>query len=63
MFDKNAEKIAPGGSTKDIESFNSMVASKSPKTCQFSASGNLNSRVGCVHVVAQKKLGDITYHQ
>ena len=56
VFAQNAEKIAPGGSTKDVESFNNMVASKAPKRCHFSASGNLNSRVGCA--VAQKNLGN-----
>lgn len=56
VFINNAEKIAPGGSTKDVESFNNMVASKAPKRCHFSASGNLSSRVNCA--VAQKNLGN-----
>ncbi|KAL4229161.1 hypothetical protein ACF0H5_012199 [Mactra antiquata] len=56
VFSQNAEKIAPGGSTKEIESFNNMVASKAPKRCHFSASGNLLSRVGCA--VAQKNMGN-----
>jgi hypothetical protein len=55
-FSQNCEKIAPGGSTKDVESFNNMVASKAPKRCHFSATSNLLSRVGCA--VAQKNLGN-----
>ena len=55
-FSQNASKIAPGGSTKEVESFNSMVATKAPKRCHFSASGNLLSRVGCA--VAQKNMGN-----
>ncbi|KAL5012907.1 hypothetical protein ScPMuIL_011458 [Solemya velum] len=55
VFANNAEKIAPGGSTKDVESFNNMAAAKAPKRCHFSASGSLNSRVDCA--VVQKNIG------
>ena len=55
-FANNAEKIAPGGSTKDVESFNNMVAAKAPKRCHYSASGSLKTRVDCA--VAQKNIGN-----
>ena len=55
-FSQNSEKIAPGGSTKEIESFNNMDAAKAPKRCHFSASSNLLSRIGCA--VAQKNIGN-----
>jgi hypothetical protein len=45
-FSQNCEKIAPGSLTKDVESFNNMVASKAPKRCHFSATSNLLSHVG-----------------
>ena len=55
-FTNNSEKIAPCGSTKEVESFNYMVASKAPKRCHFSGSKNLLIRVACA--VAQKNLGN-----
>ena len=54
-FSNNADKIAPCGSTKEVESFNNMVGSKAPKRCHYSASGSLISRVECA--VAQKNIG------
>lgn len=55
IFVSNAEKIAPGGSTKDVESFNNIVASKAPKRCHYSASSSLKNRVNCA--VAEKNIG------
>ena len=52
----NSDKIAPGGSTKDVESFNNMIASKAPKRCHYSSSSSLKNRVGCA--VAHKNLGN-----
>ena len=56
VFSSNAEKIAPGGSTREVESFNNVVASKAQKRTHFSGSGNLSRRVGCA--VAQKNMGN-----
>ena len=56
IFINNAEKIAPAASTKEVESFNNMVASKAPKRLHFSGSESLSSRVNCA--VAQKNLGN-----
>ncbi|XP_070207958.1 uncharacterized protein [Littorina saxatilis] len=48
VFSQNCEKIAPGGSTKEVESFNNMVTSKAPKRCHFPATNNLvEGRVCC----------------
>lgn len=57
VFSQNAEKIAPGGSTKDVESVNNMISSKAPKQCHFSASGKFLSQVGCA--VAHRNLGNM----
>ena len=54
VFASNSDKIAPGGSTKDVESFNNMIASKAPKRCHYSSSSSLKNRVGCA--VAHKNL-------
>ncbi|XP_053391808.1 uncharacterized protein LOC128554565 [Mercenaria mercenaria] len=55
VFIKNSSKIAPGGSTKDVESFNNMVVTKAPKRCHYSASKSLSNRLNCA--VAQKNIG------
>ncbi|CAC5406555.1 unnamed protein product [Mytilus coruscus] len=41
----NAERLAPAGSTKDIESTNNIYASKAPKRFCFSKSENLKTRL------------------
>ena len=51
----NVEKIGPGASTKEVESFNNMLASKASKRCHYSASESLRNRLNCT--VAQKKAG------
>lgn len=55
VYIQNASKIAPGGSTKDVESFNNMVASKAPKRSHYSGSASLYHRTSCA--VAEKNLG------
>ncbi|XP_053388946.1 uncharacterized protein LOC128551991 [Mercenaria mercenaria] len=55
LFIQNAERIAPGGSTNDVESFNNMIASKAPKRIHYSASESILNRVACA--VAQKNEG------
>ncbi|KAH3842797.1 hypothetical protein DPMN_116301 [Dreissena polymorpha] len=55
VFIANSDKIAPGGSTKDVESFNNMVATKAPKRMYLSSSDSLLNRVACA--VAQKNDG------
>lgn len=55
VFVRNAEKIAPAASTKEVESFNNVIASKAPKRCHYSGSESLRSRVNCA--VAQKNMG------
>ncbi|CAC5378942.1 unnamed protein product [Mytilus coruscus] len=52
--EKNVNKLAPCGSTKDNESFNNMIAQKAPKNKHFCASESLESRVMCA--AAQKNL-------
>ena len=47
VFINNAEKIAPRGSTKEVESFNNMIAAKAPKRIHYSASASLINRVNC----------------
>ena len=54
-FVANVDKIAPGASTKEVESFNNMLASKAPKRYHYSASGSLKNRLSCT--VAQKNAG------
>ena len=54
IYEENAAKIAPCASTKENESFNSMVASKAPKNRHYSALGSLEARVQCA--IAQKNL-------
>jgi len=51
----NVEKIAPCASTKEVESFNNMLASKAPKRFHYSSSGSLRNRLNCT--VAQKNAG------
>ena len=51
----NSAKIAPCGSTNDVESFHNMISSKAPKVNHYAASESLQARVGCA--VAQKNLG------
>ncbi|CAC5421913.1 unnamed protein product [Mytilus coruscus] len=41
----NAERLAPAGSTKDVESTNNIYASKAPKRFCFSKCENLKTRV------------------
>ncbi|VDI69646.1 myosin V [Mytilus galloprovincialis] len=53
----NSHKLAPGGSTKDVESLNGIFASKAPKRICYSASESLKNRVSAT--VAQKNIG---YH-
>ncbi|XP_063436635.1 uncharacterized protein LOC134718073 [Mytilus trossulus] len=53
----NAHKLAPGGSTKDVESLNGIFASKAPKRICYSASESLKNRVSATE--AQKNIG---YH-
>ena len=55
-FANNSEKIAPCGSTREVESFNNMITSKAPKRCHFSETTNLALRVGCA--VSQKNMGN-----
>lgn len=55
VFVNNVEKIAPAASTKDVESFNNMIASKAPKRIHFAASSSLQNRVNCA--VAEKNIG------
>ncbi|XP_053382773.1 uncharacterized protein LOC128549640 [Mercenaria mercenaria] len=55
IFIQNAEKIAPGGSTKDVESFNNMISSKAQKRTHYSGSESLFMRTSCA--VAQKNEG------
>ncbi|XP_052075942.1 uncharacterized protein LOC127714036 [Mytilus californianus] len=51
----NAERLAPAGSTKDVESTNNIYASKAPKRFCFSKSENLKTRVSAA--VLQKNIG------
>ena len=51
----NSAKIAPYASTKDVESFNNIVASKAPKARHYAGSEALTGRVNCA--VAQKNCG------
>ena len=51
----NAAKIAPYASTKDVESFNNIVATKAPKSRHYAGSEALKGRVNCA--VAQKNCG------
>ena len=55
VFIFNVEKIAPSASTKEVESFNNMVASKAPKRCHYTGSESLRAREDCT--AAQKNLG------
>lgn len=50
----NAERLAPAGSTKDVESTNNIYASKAPKRFCFSKSENLKTRVSAA--VLQKSI-------
>ena len=53
----NVDKIAPAASTKDVESFNNMVAAKAPKCCHYSATSSVQNRFKCNCVVAEKNIG------
>ena len=56
VFINNADKIAPGGSTRDVEAFNNQIASKASKRIHYAGSGALKTRVeSCV---SRKNLGD-----
>jgi hypothetical protein len=55
VYVSNAEKIAPAASTKDVESFNNVIASKAPKRIHYSGSSSLENRVSCA--VAEKNMG------
>jgi len=55
VFIQNAARIAPGASTKDVESFNCMLACKAPKRIHYSGSQSLYIRSSCA--VAQKNVG------
>lgn len=55
VYVTNAEKIAPAASTKDVESFNNVIASKAPKRIHYSGSSSLQNRVNCA--VAEKNIG------
>lgn len=54
-FAKNAEKLAPCGSTLSNESFNNTVASKAPKARHYSGSESLDFRVKAA--TCQKNVG------
>ncbi|CAC5380286.1 unnamed protein product [Mytilus coruscus] len=54
----NAERLAPAGSPKDVESTNNIYASKAPKRFCFSKSENLKARVSAA--VLQKNIGLVT---
>ena len=51
----NAERLAPGGSTKPNESFNNIVASKNPQSRHYCSSESYSVRVGAA--TAQKNMG------
>lgn len=55
VFAKNAEKLAPLGSSQASESLNNSVGSKAPKNCYYGASESNDYRVACA--VSQKNLG------
>ncbi|CAC5392745.1 unnamed protein product [Mytilus coruscus] len=50
----NIEKISPCASTKEVESFHSMVANRAPKAKHLCSSSSLERRVDCT--VAQKNI-------
>ena len=49
------KKIAPAVSTKDVESFNNVIASKAQKRIHYSGSSSLENRVS--YAVAEKNMG------
>ena len=55
VFAKNSKKLAPAATTREVESFNNMVAAKAPKRCHYSGSESLSARVSCA--AAQKNIG------
>ena len=55
IFALNADRLAPGGSTKVNESFNNIVASKAPKSRHYSSSESFSFRLGAA--AAQKNEG------
>ena len=55
VFAKNAEKLAPLGSSQANESLNNSVGSKAPKIRHYGASESNDYRVACA--VSQKNLG------
>lgn len=54
-FANKAETIAPGGSTKEVESMNNLIASKAPKSRHYGASEALKTKVSVA--VGQKNVG------
>ena len=57
VFIKNAEKIAPGATTREVESFNNMIKQKATKHIHYAGSESLRARVDAC--VAQKNMGNI----
>ena len=55
IFALNADRLAPGGSTKVNEGFNNIVASKAPKSRHYSSSESFSFRLGAA--AAQKNEG------
>lgn len=55
VFAKNAEKLAPLGSSQPNESLNNSIGSKAPKIRHYGASQSNDYRVACA--VSQKNLG------
>ena len=55
MYIKNAEKLAPLGSSQGNEALNNTIGSKAPKIRNYGASESNDFRVACA--VSQKNLG------
>ena len=56
VFVNNAERIAPAGTTREVESFNNMIKQKATKHVHYGGSQSLRTRVEAS--VAQKNLGN-----
>ena len=62
VLERKAERIAPGGSTKELESFNHMIATKASKSRHYSSSESLATRVGCA-VLQKNEVHLLNDHQ
>ena len=56
VFVNNAARIAPAGTTREVESFNNMIKQKATKHVHYGGSESLRTRVEAS--VAQKNLGN-----